>query len=128
VPRKPLVLVVDDDPTLRKLIRAHLRRLELDSVEAAEGHAGLACLAQEEIDLVCLDLMLPTKSGFAICEAIRKSARADIPVLILSARGTPEDRAQAEEAGANAYLVKPFRRVDFDAQVRRLLRLPEARS
>jgi DNA-binding response OmpR family regulator len=128
VPRKPLVLVVDDDPTLRKLIRAHLTRLELDSVEAAEGHAGLACLAAEPVDLVCLDLMLPTKSGFAICEAIRKSSRASVPVLILSARGTPEDRAQAEEAGANAYLVKPFRRVEFDAHVRRLLQLPEIRS
>jgi len=122
------VLVVDDDPTLRKLIRAHLTRLELDSIEAAEVHAGLATLAREEVDLVCLDLMLPTKSGFAVCEAIRRSSRANIPVLVLSARGSPEDRAQAEEAGANAYLVKPFRRVEFDAQIRRLLQLPEAHS
>jgi two-component system OmpR family response regulator len=128
VQRKPLVLVVDDDPTLRKLIRAHLSRLDLDSIEAAEGHDGLACLDREEIDLVCLDLMLPTKSGFAICEAIRRSSRATVPVLILSARGTPEDRARAEEAGANGYLVKPFRRAEFDAHVRRLLQLPEIRS
>ena len=126
--RKPLVLVVDDDPTLRKLIRAHLTRLELDSIEAAEGHAGLATLAREEVDLVCLDLMLPTKSGLAVCEAIRRSSRANVPVLVLSARGSPEDRAQAEEAGANAYLVKPFRRVEFDAQIRRLLQLPDAHS
>jgi two-component system chemotaxis response regulator CheY len=89
---------------------------------ADDGQAGLDFLAMHKVDLVCVDLMLPTKSGFAVCETVRHGWQwHDTPLLVISCRTTIEARAQAEEAGANGYLVKPFRRAEFEYQVRRLL-------
>ncbi len=122
-------LVIEDYRSERLLVKHQLHRLAFHVLEAADGRSAMRRLGEAHLDLVCLDLMLPDVSGLQICEAIRSSPRHhDVPVLVLSGRTLPEDRAQAERAGASGYVVKPFNWSEFDAEVRRLLALPRAKS
>lgn len=123
----PLVLVVEDDPDLRRLLRKQLEAMKLLVQEAGTGKAALEALRKATPALVCLDLMLPEQSGYTVCEFIRKDpVLQGVPVLVISARTLPEDRAAAEEAGASAYLVKPFGSQQLLAQVNKLLgRVPK---
>ena len=116
-------LVVEDDPEIRKLLRKYLDKMGFEVDEAATGKAALATLdASAPFSLVCLDLMLPESSGYTICERIRATPRLrDTPVLVISARSMPPDRAAAEEVGANAYLIKPIRWNSFQATVQELV-------
>src|SRR5205085_7364502 len=116
------VLVVEDDPEIRKLLAKFLERLGLVAIEAATGKAALVTLEKLTPELVCLDLMLPELSGYQICERIRATPHlAKVPVLVISARSTPPDRALAEELGADAYLVKPLRWNTFSTTVMSLI-------
>src|SRR5437763_14086222 len=118
-------LVVEDDPEIRKLIRKYLEKLGFSVREAGTGKAALVLLEQIDPVLVCLDLMLPESSGYEICDHMRKTPRLkSVPVLVISARAMPTDRAQAEEVGASAYLIKPIRWVSFAATVRALVSVP----
>ena len=118
-------LVVEDYRSERLLLKSQLQSLSFHVFEAADGRSALRLLAEHSFHLVCLDLMLPDVSGLQICESMRSSVRhAEVPILVLSGRGLPEDRAQAEQAGASAYLVKPYSWDRFIAEVRRLLALP----
>lgn len=115
-------LVVEDDPDIRKLIRKYLEKLDFEVREAGTGKAALADLEEQVPGLVCLDLMLPESSGYEICEHIRKAPRLKaVPVLVISARSMPPDRAEAEAAGASAYLIKPIRWKTFSATVLSLM-------
>jgi CheY-like chemotaxis protein len=112
------VLVVEDEPDTRKLLRKYLEKLGLDVLEAASGRAALALLELHLPALVCLDLMLPEISGYDVCERIRATPRLKgMPVLVISARAQPPDRALAEELGATAYLIKPIRWATFSETV-----------
>jgi two-component system chemotaxis response regulator CheY len=114
--------VVEDAPQIRKLMRLHLEREGLEVLEAADGREAISRLEQERPDLVCLDLMLPNLSGYQVCEYIQKTPRLQsLPVLVVSARTQPVDRAHAEDVGASAFLTKPFTRAAFVEQVRALL-------
>lgn len=116
------VLLVEDDPALRKLVKSYLVNLGLSVIEAGDGQTAIHLLSEHTLDLVCLDLMLPEFSGYDVCEILRKSARnSAVPVLMISARALPEDRAAAMEVGASAYLTKPFSKADFSREVRALL-------
>ena len=98
-------------------------------VEAGTGKAALAALQRITPALICLDLMLPEQSGYTrVCEFVRREPRLlNVPVLVVSARALPEDRAAAEEAGATAYIVKPFTRQLVTQTVHALL-LPDAEN
>ena len=121
------VLVVEDDPEIRKLLRKFLEKLGMEVREASTGKAAILALEEKTPNLVCLDLMLPEVSGYAICERIRAtSATRHLPVLIISARSTPHDRALAEDVGATAYLMKPIRWTSFSKTVKELLEEPPA--
>lgn len=117
------VLVVEDSPLFRKMVGEFLHALGVTRVqEASNGRSALEQLAHSRPDLVCLDLTLPDVSGYDVCEYIRGQPElAGLPVLMISARGTLLDRAQAEEVGADGYLTKPFTQEEFVQQVLRLL-------
>jgi DNA-binding response OmpR family regulator len=122
------VLLVEDDPDLRKLVKMYLERMGLLVVEAADGRSALRRLTEVVPDLACLDLVLPEYSGYEVCEFTRRSpAMHDIPILVMSGRALPGDRAHAVEMGASAYLIKPFTRAEFTNQVDLLLRGSAAR-
>lgn len=126
--RKRTALVVEDDPALRRFVRFLLEGLGMEVAEVAEGRAAILHVAvHQPPDLVCLDLMLPELSGYAVCEYMRSEAKLRaVPILIMSARALPQDRAYAEQVGATSYLVKPFRREVFNAAVDQLLNGPAA--
>jgi DNA-binding response OmpR family regulator len=111
-------LVVEDHPDARALIRTYLQAMGVEVVEVAEGRSAIRQLESSPPDLVCLDLMLPELSGYEVCEFMRAHPMLkDVPILIMSARAKPMDRAFAEDVGATAYLVKPFKRSDFSRAV-----------
>jgi len=111
-------LVVEDHPDARALVRAYLLGMGVEVVDVAEGRSAIRQLESSPPDLVCLDLMLPELSGFEVCEFMRAHpALKEVPILIMSARAKPMDRAFAEDVGATAYLVKPFKRSDFNRAV-----------
>jgi DNA-binding response OmpR family regulator len=114
-------LLVEDDPPLRKLVAGYLKLLSFTVVEAADGKKAMTALGEQPYDLICLDLMLPESSGYDVLEFIRKQGLAKVPVLMMSARSLPEDRAQAEELGATLYLIKPFTRSDFTKAIKAVL-------
>lgn len=117
------VLLVEDAPPLRRLMVHHLRRMGFSELhEAASGGAALRLLERHRPDLVCLDLVLPDVSGYDVCEFIRGSERlTGVPVLMLSAHCLPQDRVCAEEAGAAAFLAKPFTQEEFERHVHSVL-------
>ena len=111
-------LVVEDHPDARAVVRTYLLSMGVEVVDVAEGRSAIRQLELSPPDLVCLDLMLPELSGFEVCEFMRAHpALREVPILIMSARAKPMDRAFAEEVGATAYLVKPFKKIDFSRAV-----------
>lgn len=124
--RKRTALVVEDDPDVRGLVGKMLKAIGLEVAEVAEGRSAILHLAvHQRPDLVCLDLMLPELSGYDVCEYMRGDARLrTVPILIMSARALPQDRAYAEQVGASTYLVKPFKQKAFHAAVDALLVSP----
>jgi two-component system chemotaxis response regulator CheY len=120
--QRRVVLVVEDHPPLRDAIRRLLRQMELEPFEAADIASATALLSEIVPDLVCLDLVLPEGSGYELCELIRATPRLhDTPILAMSERAYPSDRAQAAEAGADAFLAKPFTAGELKRRIELLL-------
>ena len=113
-----LALVVEDDPPLRKMVKGYLEIIKYQVSEASDGRKAMAALREQKFDLLVLDLMLPESSGYDVLEFIRTEKMTGTPVLMMSARSLPEDRAHAEELGARLYLIKPFTRAEFTRAVR----------
>lgn len=116
----PRILIVDDDPAIREVVRFALARAGFDTVEAADGRAALARFADQEPDLVILDVMLPELDGTEVCRAIRRDS--SVPVLFLSSRDDEVDRVVGLEIGGDDYLTKPFSPRELVARVRAILR------
>jgi two-component system chemotaxis response regulator CheY len=120
--RRRLVMFVDDEPSLRKNVTSHLTSLGMDVVAVADGDSALLALSERRPDLVCLDVSLPRISGYEVCEQIRSDPSLDhVIVLMTSQRVSLEARAYSYEAGANAYLSKPYTMHQLAKEVRRLL-------
>ena len=116
------ILVVDDDPSILRLLAHILEHEGYDVITTSNGIKGLQITQKELPDLVILDVMLPGLDGFEVCHRLRKQpSTAQIPVLMLSAKGQPIDKDTGLKVGANEYLVKPINRGDFLAALERLL-------
>ena len=114
------VLVVDDDPTVREVVIAYLTRAGHTVTSAADGTEALASVAQYPPELVVLDLMLPGVDGLEVCRRLRESS--DIPVIMLTAKGTVSDRVVGLEQGADDYVTKPFSPRELVLRVESVLR------
>ncbi len=115
------ILVVDDEPAIRRLLRTGLATQDYDVVEAADGTAALAALAEGHLDLVILDLGLPDVNGLDVLRTLR--GRGDLtPVLVLSSRDDEGGKVQALDGGADDYVTKPFGMNELVARVRTALR------
>jgi DNA-binding response OmpR family regulator len=117
-PARP-ILVVDDDAKIVRLVRMYLERAGFRVVEANDGRSALAAIALEQPALVVLDLMLPEVDGLAIIRAVRRTDRT--PIVVLSARGTTDDRISGLAAGADDYVPKPFSPAELVLRVQRVL-------
>jgi len=114
------ILIVDDDPNIRELIRVFLRNEGFDVYEAADGVEALATLATLKADLAILDVMMPNLDGWELCRELR--AAYDMPLLMLTAKGETSQKVKGFDLGADDYLVKPFEPVELVARVKALLK------
>jgi two-component system alkaline phosphatase synthesis response regulator PhoP len=117
------ILVVDDDPWVRKLVRGYLERAGFAVTVAATGPEALAEVTVRPPDLVVLDLTLPGMDGLEVAQRIRSSS--SVPIIMLTARSTEDDRVLGLELGADDYVVKPFSARELEARVRAVFRRAE---
>ena len=114
------ILIVDDDPDIRKVLEILLKEKYFVS-QAADGPSAIACLrANPQIDLVILDVMMPGMSGYDVCTELRKIS--NVPILFLTARTAEDDRLTAYSSGGDDFLSKPFSPGELTAKVVSLLR------
>jgi len=114
------LLLVDDEPRIRRVLRLALEDEGYQVAEAANGYDALAALRRETPDVVLLDLMLPDRDGFTVCREIRRTS--DVPVIMVTARTDSHDVVAGLEAGADDYVTKPLVAKELSARIRALLR------
>ena len=110
-PDRRLILIVDDEPSVRAMVHAsiYVRRARYRVVEAGNAAEALTMAQAEQPRLVLLDVALPDHDGFWVCRTLKSTpSTAHIPVIMLTAMSLPSDRDQAIDAGADGYIVKPF--------------------
>jgi DNA-binding response OmpR family regulator len=116
----PLILVVDDDPSIRQTLTRELALAGYDAISAADGVEGKAVFEERRPDLVITDLAMPRLDGLGLLAAVRRMDAT--PVLVLSVRGEEEDKVRALDLGADDYVTKPFSLRELFARVRTQLR------
>ena len=114
------ILIVDDDPEIRRLLADYLARNGFETLAARDGREMWQTLDRHVVDLIVLDLMLPDTDGLTLCRDLR--AKSNMPVLMLTARGEETDRIIGIEMGADDYLVKPFNPRELLARIKTILR------
>lgn len=119
---EPVVLVVDDSPTVRKIVQLTLQREQIRVVTAGDGLSALAAVADEQPDLILLDVMLPRMDGYNICQVVRKNmAYRDMPIIMLSGKDGLFDKMRGKFAGSTEYITKPFDSAELVQTVKRHL-------
>lgn len=116
----PTILIVDDDPDIRDLLRIALGGAGFETVDAADGAAALRQVERHRPDLVVLDIGLPEMDGREVCRRLRKSS--EVPVLFLTAEDDEIDRVVGLELGADDYVTKPFSPRELVARIRAILK------
>jgi two-component system alkaline phosphatase synthesis response regulator PhoP len=124
---QPNILFVEDEKALRMTVGDRLRNEGYDVDFAADGDEGLRKATGLPFDLIILDVMLPGRDGFSICEEIRKAGLIT-PILMLTARGQTKDKVKGLKTGADDYVTKPFHMLELMARVEALLRRIPATS
>jgi len=116
------ILVVDDEPHIRRVLSSILASQGFDVITASDGMEGLELMGENDVDLVILDLMVPGANGLEILSKIRSNPdQADTPVIILTAKGQDTDRDAALAGGASDFLTKPFSPKKLIARIQEIL-------
>lgn len=113
------ILIVDDEAKIREVVKEYATLNDYDVMEAADGLEALELMDSNPIDLVILDIMMPTLDGYEVCKRIK--AKSNIPVIMLSARGEEYDKLFGFELGVDDYVVKPFSPKELMARVKVVL-------
>ncbi len=125
MPQK-MILVVEDEPDIRKLVHYNLSQEHFKILEAEDGEKALKVVQREKPHLIILDLMLPGLSGLELCRSLRERPEtAQLPILMLTAKAGEADRVVGLEMGADDYLTKPFSPRELVARVKAILRRSE---
>jgi DNA-binding response OmpR family regulator len=107
---KKRILLVDDEHYILKLVGKRLQVNGYDTVEAEDGEAGLKIARESDVDLIVLDLMMPKMNGYQVCGALKQDSQTKkIPIVLLTAKAGSEDVSFGTNAGADAYVTKPFK-------------------
>lgn len=117
------ILVVDDEPRYVSLVEINLTTDGYQVRTASDGQQAVDSVAEDQPDLILLDIMMPVMDGFTACERIREFS--SVPIIILTAKGEERDRVRGLDAGADDYIVKPFSAQELLARVRAVLRRAE---
>ena len=118
--RKPVILVVDDDPGILKLVSLNLELEGYQVLTASDGKSALQIVENDQPTLVILDIMMTGMDGFQVCQRIREFS--EVPIIMLTAKGRVEDVIHGLDVGADDYVVKPFSTDELLARVRAVLR------
>ncbi len=116
------ILVVDDDPRTIELIRLRLERDGFRVLAASNGQLALDAIRIEQPDLVVLDLMMPVLDGLDVCHILRTESGSNVPIIMVTARSTEDDKLAGLESGADDYLTKPFSPRELSARITAVLR------
>ena len=116
----PTILIVDDEPRYLRLMEVNLVTEGYQVIKATNGQEAVDLVAARHPDLVLLDVMMPVLDGFGACERIREFS--NIPIIIVTARGSENDRVRGLDLGADDYIIKPFSATELLARVRAVLR------
>jgi DNA-binding response OmpR family regulator len=120
--QKPKILIVDDDPDLRKGLNLRLRSNQYDTAYATDGFSAIAMAQKERPDLIILDIGLPAGDGFVVLERLQQNATLSaIPVIVLTARDPQATRDKIMKAGATAYFQKPADNAELLGAIRTIL-------
>jgi two-component system, OmpR family, phosphate regulon response regulator PhoB len=120
---QPQLLLVEDDEALAELIRWHFEREEFDVRQTGDGEEALILAREQTPDIVLLDWMLENLSGIEVCRQLRKvETTANVPIIMLTARGEEDDRIRGLEIGADDYVTKPFSPRELVARAKAVLR------
>ncbi len=114
------ILIVDDDVHIRELLRLYLRKEGYNVLEAEDGRDAVDVLEKERVHLAVVDIMMPHMDGYELCQEIRSFY--DIPVIMLTAKGTITDKEKAYDVGTDDYVVKPFEPREVLFRIKALLR------
>ncbi|MBU5466858.1 response regulator transcription factor [Virgibacillus sp. MSJ-26] len=114
------ILIVDDDPNIRELLRFYLQKESYSTLEAADGKEAIDVLEKEQVHLALVDIMMPHVDGYELCEEIR--SYYDIPVMMITAKGEISDKEKAYLSGTDDYIVKPFEPKEVLFRIKALLR------
>jgi len=116
------VLIVEDHADIAEMVGAYLEDRDYIVDYAADGVTGLHLAVSNSYDAIVLDVMLPGMDGLEICSKIREEAKSDVPIIMLTARDTLDDKVTGLDIGADDYMVKPFAIQELEARVRSLIR------
>src|SRR3954465_15079310 len=122
MPERPVILIADDDEDVQHLLTLYVRPLDCEVLTARDGEAALAIAQSRRPDLVLLDVMMPKRSGWEVCQALKAVQRTShIAVVLVTGRGDVKDRLTGLQLGADDYLVKPFNRDEVVKRIGALL-------
>jgi len=121
-----LIMVADDDPRIRNVVKLYLEADDYKVIEVEDGQEVLEKIKKEQIDLLILDLMMPIIDGWTVCKYVRKNT--EVPIIMLTAKGEENDRILGLELGADDYIVKPFSPRELVIRVKTVLRRLESRD
>lgn len=117
-PDKPKILVVDDDPLMRRIVTQSLERAAYDLLEAESGLAGIQCAIEQHPDLILLDVMMPEMDGFEVIRRLRSHPMTlGVPIILLTALGEMSEKVHGMQLGADDYMTKPFDPRELRARV-----------
>jgi DNA-binding response OmpR family regulator len=125
--KTPRIVVVEDEPAIRRGVCDVLRISGYEVAEAGDGVKGLAEASRPDVDLILLDLMLPRKDGLEVLRDLRQT-RPAVPVIILTAKGSEDDRVRGLKMGADDYVIKPFSARELLARIEAVLRRSSGRT
>jgi len=118
------ILVIDDEPFLVKALKIRLEMVGYEVITAYDGLEGLNKVEEEKPDLIILDVMLPQKNGYQVCQQLKSDELyKHIPIVMLTAKGQKSDKEWGEKTGANVYITKPFEDAELLAKIKKLLEL-----
>ena len=118
------ILIVDDDPSIRKFVKANLEVRDYEVLLASDGDEALKIIEEELPDLILLDIMMPKLDGYAVCQRVREWS--EIPIIMISARDSENDKVKCFDYGADDFLTKPFALRELLSRVKAVLRRSQA--